>query len=350
MELLAKGNSYLYYGDDYNLYYRKGRLSLASRKGEIHSFALPLSLIKRIGARFRITDRLFRLAPRTAIRISNDEFLVSYNGVIYLVNARSKQMKEEHHFAGIMNNPLSFTRITGVEGFEDCITYGEYMMNPNKHDISLWTRDRAGVWSSKYTFKGNITHIHAIVPDVKGKCVYILTGDFGDEAAIWKATKNFKVVEPVVKGEQIFRGCVAFATANGLLYATDTPMEQNGIYLLQKNTAPKKLHDLPGPCIYGTEKNGIFYFATSVEPDSNLPTWKYFLSRKPGPGVKDRYTYVIAGNEQSGFREVAKFKKDCLPFTLFQFGNVMFPQCDVAEKILLQPIAVKKFDNCALFL
>jgi len=259
-------------------------------------------------------------------------------------------MTEEHRFAGIMNNPLSFTEINGVEGFEDCITYGEYMMNPNKHDISLWTRDKAGKWESKYTFHGNITHIHAVVPDKDKGCVYILTGDFGDEAAIWKAKNNFKEVVPVVKGKQKYRGCVAFATDTGLLYATDTPMEKNGIYLLQTDGTAKRLHELPGPCIYGTEMNGIYYFATSVEPDSDLPTWKYFLSHKPGPGVVDMYTHIIAGNEQSGFKEVAKFKKDCLPFTLFQFGNVMFPQCGLKDKVLVQPIAVKKYDNCALFL
>ncbi len=319
------------------LYYRKG--------SEVIMSVLQKSAWKRIASYSRLMERLLRLTPRASVRLDESLFLIAYDGSVYRWNVSNNELVKEHSFRPEMHNPLSFTKIIGVDGFENSVVYGEYFMNPTKRPVAIWQRNSSGQWKSVFEFKGEITHIHTIVSDSCDNCVYILTGDFGDEAAIWKTTNNFQDVVPVVKGEQSFRGCVAFVTEEGLLYATDTPMESNSLFLLKKSGELDKLFDMPGPCIYGAEKDGVYFFSTSVEPDSSLPTWRYFLSNKIGPGLQDNYSHVIAGSPFKGFRETHRFRKDSLPYTLFQFGNVLFPESDVPHTVYLHPISVRHYDG-----
>ena len=309
------------------------------------SCVLQDSFVRRIVSRIRLVERLLRLSPRTSIRLDEYHFLISYDGKVYNWDVMQNILKVEHAFRSEMNNPLSFTRIESVSGFEDCIAYGEYFVNPSRKAVKIWVRTAGGEWKDVYQFDGNIIHIHALVPDRINKCVYILTGDFDDEAAIWAARNNFKEVVSLKKGEQRFRGCVGFGTEKGLLYATDAPTEPNALYLMGNDGGVSKVMDMPGPSIYGIEQNGVFYFATSVEPDSSLSTWEYFLSRKQGPGMKDNFTHVIAGNFEKGFREIAKFENDFWPLTLFQFANVLFPESELKDTICMMPVSVKRYDN-----
>ncbi len=333
----------LYVGNNEELFFRHGYIVYKNGHRTIKTI-LQKSFFKRCLSHIRLFERLLRLTPRASKRIDEKRFLIAYDGFVYLWDVEDNHLSVEHRFRIEMNNPLGFAKISGVEGFEDCIAYGEYFINPTKKNVAVWIRSREGEWRPVCRFNGNITHIHAIIPAPLDNCVYILTGDFDDEAAIWIAKDNFQKVRPIVKGKQIYRGCVAFATEAGLLYATDTPMEGNGIFLLNREGTVEKLYDMPGPCIYGIEKDNIFFFATSVEPDSNLPTWRYFLSCKPGPGIADDYTHVVAGNLKQGFAKISKFQKDRLPYTLFQFGNVVFPECSVENTICMLPIAVKRND------
>ncbi len=339
----------LYISKDTRLYYSRGRLFYESSESIKQSVALPLGRVKQLAAQFRISERALRLFPRCAIKLSDTSFLISYSGSVYQYLVKDNELIQEHQYCTGMSNPLSFCRIESVKGFPDCIVYGEYRDNENHTPLGIYERI-GGKWAKTADFPFDIKHIHALVPDSANECVYVLTGDDDRESGIWVARDNFQKVEPWLTGKQKYRGCVAFPTENGLIYATDTPKEKNELYLAKKNSELIPLCEMPGPCIYGTQKNGVFYFATSVEPDPNLPSWRYKISSRPGPGIKDGFVHIIAGNLEEGFKDVARFKKDAWPYRMFQFGNVLFQQCDVDDKILIQPISVKKYDNCALFL
>lgn len=341
---MAERKTILYISDSSSLWYKYGKLYYKNAD-KVISCVLQKTAWKRVLSRVRLLERVFRLSPRTAIKLNEKQFLVSYDGRAFRWNVTNNQLQTDHCFREEMNNPLSFTRIEGVGGFKDCIAYGEYFVNPSRKPVKIWVRTNGGEWEDVYQFNGDIIHIHALVPDKINNCVYILTGDFDDEAAIWVARNNFKEVVALKKGEQKYRGCVGFATEKGLLYATDAPTEPNALYLLGNEGNVSKVMDMPGPSIYGMEHNGVYYLATSVEPDSSLPTWKYFLSKKHGPGMKDNYSHVIAGNFDNGFREIAKYKKDFWPLTLFQFANVLFPENELKDKICMMPISVKGYDN-----
>lgn len=345
---ILRRDTVLYVDKDSMVSFRGGDI-IYSRCGETLSFRLPISSYQRLLIHFRIIERLLRLTPRCAEKIGDGIFLISFRGKVYKLDAINHRFVVEHEYRSEMNNPLAFTRVKDVKGFDDGVLYGEYFMNPDKAPVHVWHRDEAGEWSRVYTFDGNITHIHNIIPDPRHQCMYILTGDESCESAIWKASDNFKYVEPLVIGSQQNRSCVAFVEDDGIIYATDTPLDNNAIYYVSEGNV-KKVYDMPGPCIYGTSKNGKMYFATSVEPDSTLPAWRYFMTYKLGKGVKNRFVHIVAGNVSDGFYEIVKFKKDLWPMTLFQFGNVQFPYDERLDEICMTATSVRKYDGKSILM
>lgn len=332
------------------LSYRKGKLyvhpSIESKP--ILFGSLPLSSKQRIFSSNRLTERLFRIEPRIAIEISQDEYLISFCGSVYNVNLTSGEINKEHDYRQGMNNAMNFCKIKGIYGFDDCIAYGEYWGNTNHEEVSIYARvDKT--WRKVFTFpKRKVQHIHGIIADPYRNCVLILTGDKNEESGIWIANQNFKEVKPLLIGNQRYRACVAFPVEEGIIYATDSPLEENVIAIARKEKdswVEEALQDIPGPCIYGADIDGKFVFATSVEPDSRIQGMKYWFTYKLGQGVKDRYSHVIMGNLEQGFKEIIKFKKDILPMLLFQFGNIQFPSGIMEKDIIMYPVSVRKFDG-----
>lgn len=339
----------LFVDEEKVLYYTKGKMIYKVENLPPRMLSLPMTGIRSVVAKSRLGERGMRLFPRCATRLCDNTFLISYSGKVYRYNVNENTLSTEHEYCQGMNNPLSLCKIESVAGFPDCIAYGEYRDNENHTPLGIYERVD-GMWTKAADFPYDIKHIHALVPDKENGCVYVLTGDDDKESGIWIAKNNFTKFEPWLAGEQKYRGCVAFPTKNGLVYATDTPKEGNALYFARKDRPLQLLYDMPGPCVYGTQKDGVYYFATSVEPDANLPSWRYKISAKPGPGMKDGYVHIIAGNLEMGFHDVAQFKKDLWPYRMFQFGNVLFPECDIPDTIALTPVAVCNYDNKALLM
>ncbi len=334
--LCAKGNK--------AIYYKHGKIYF-EEAGAIR-FITPMynSKVKSLCAKCSWIERALRLEPKLAV-CSENECILSHHGFVYYCDWDKYTVKKEHAYRKSMNNPVQLCVVKGVQGFNDGILYGEYWGNTEGEEVNIFQRVE-GQWKIVYTFPaGSITHVHGFVCDRDRNRILILTGDFDKGSGIWEAKQNFSQVQPLLVGSQQYRCCVAFRYQTGILYATDTPLENNAIYFYDESKQEvNKLQELPGPCIYGTkyvdDKGCMQYvFATSVEPDSRITGWKYLLTSKRGKGVKDKYTHIFRGNPESGFEEVYAWKKDWLPMGLFQFGNVLFPD---AEKLLCVPQAVGK--------
>lgn len=328
--------------------YRRGRLYISD---DLKRFSflcrIPMSNIQHLFACFRITSRFFRLYPRAVETINEHCFIFGFQGKIYNVDIDRGSIVCEHEFPFPMKTPLSFTKIDGLSGFDNCIIYGEYHANLQKREMSVYAR-RNGIWSVVYSFSPyDILHIHGFCVDRHNNRVLMLTGDKDHESGIYEIKDNFKHVKPVVIGSQKYRSCVAFVDGDSVVYATDTPLEQNAIYRLDNSGLVEKLFDMPGPTIYGTmvERNDerIFVFATSVEPDSRITGKRYLVTNKLGPGVKERYCHIIAGNTSSGFKTLIRLKKDWLPMTAFQFGNASF--CQNNCSLFITPQSIKKLNE-----
>lgn len=329
------------------LFYHAGKILFAKKGDKKPQFLanVPLSGIRKLLVKFRLTERILRLEPRMAHAVGNKEFIVSCGGKVFLADLDNKKFTEEFQYRKGMNNPLKFVDAVRPDGTKT-VLYGEYFANSNREEVCVYER-RSNGWAKVYAFpEKTVKHIHAIVPDKD--CIYILTGDDDKASGIWRTDDYFKNVVPVAVGSQQYRSCVAFPCDGGLLYATDTPREKNYIYLIKPQNGDWKTEivgEMPGPCIYGCVRNGGYYFATSVEPDDMMNKWRYKVSYKLGPGVKDRYTHVIKYSPENGVREVAALKKDILPMTIFQFGNCQFPDAEIDAPVIVTPVAVKRYDG-----
>ena len=253
-----------------------------------------------------------------------------------------------------MNNPLHPCKIQGLEGFDDGVYYGEYTGNLDKSSVSVYKRNaNTGIWKPVFSFnRGQINHIHNIVPDYINQQMLILTGDTDSASGIWSAKENFSTVEPLLIGKQEYRSCSLFPVEQGFIYATDAPLDTNYIFhskLIKGKWKTKKLYELQGSVIYSIENNGFYYFSTTVEPDSNIKGKRFLITNKLGLGIKDRNVNVIAGNLDEGFRVIIKYRKDIYPMGLCQFGAVHFTNLK-ENQVILHPIAVKDVENNLIIL
>ncbi|MBR4706921.1 MAG: hypothetical protein IKP29_02565 [Pseudobutyrivibrio sp.] len=346
-----KNNKLICYSKKYYIYSRGPKLYISGTTKETKTrfVQLPVSALKSLLGSFRLSARALRLNPRCGIFVDDTIALVSYHGEIYRINCASGEIALEHHFRQEMNNPLSFVQIKDVPGFTDGIYYGEYYLNKSRNPIRIYRRNKDASWEAVYTFPaGSIYHIHTIVPCPKKACVYVLTGDEDAESAIYECKNDFAEVKPIVQGKQSFRACVALPTQKGLLYTTDTPLEDNYLYHLDFDTKEvKKVLPLSGPSIYSKVLSDTeMVFSTTVESDSRLPRWRYEFSWKLGPGVKDRYSriyHVQVNGDDIKCKEIFRIKKDIIPGGCGQMGTLMFP---VGEgSLFVTGQSVRKYDN-----
>lgn len=338
------------------LLYSKGKLYVAENLTDQPQLvgSIPMNWWQRLFSQLRLTERALRLEPRGTVAIDDSTYLVSCLGRMFCVDLRRGSVTVDHYYRHGMNNPLGLSIIEGIYGFEDCIAYGEYWGNCEKEPVAVYARKKGrDSWEKVYSFpEKQVLHIHAVIPDPFRNGVLILTGDNDDESGIWLATDNFATVTPLIKGGQGCRACVAFPTAQGILFATDSPLEKNAICMASEGAdgwISRPLRELPGPCIYGTRVGNRFLFSTSVEPDSRIKGLGYLLTYRLGKGVEDRRCYVLVGDAERGFFNIASFRKDLLPMGLFQFGSVQFPAGEMDDYLVMYPSSVVQHDGNTLF-
>ena len=335
-------------GEDRNIFNRCGKLFFSRSVGETECFLvnIPCSFAQRVGAAFSLTERMLRLIPRCAAWVDEDTFVFARKGRIFCVKISERSVCEEHTFQSGMSAPLNFCPVSSVPGFTDGLLYGSYITHYGNTVIRR--RNAAGEWKEVYRFpEGRILHIHGIIADAPRERLLILTGDSDEESGIWEARNDFAYVRLLLGGSQQYRSCVAFPEEGHILFATDTPLEDNHLYDFDETTGRvAEVCPLPGPVICGTayEKNGMLHYAfsTSVEPDSRLTGVRYLLTSRLGAGVKTRSSFVFSGSRKTGFQQVAAFPKDGWPMGLFQFGNVFFPG-GTEKNLYLCPQSVKKY-------
>ena len=100
--------------------------------------------------------------------------------------------KREFHRTHPITRGTRPLHITAVPG--GAIFWGEYFDNPARDQVHIYaSTDDGATWSVAYTFpKGAIRHVHNIVHDPWGDCLWVLTGDYGDECRILRATCDFR--------------------------------------------------------------------------------------------------------------------------------------------------------------
>jgi len=313
------------------LIFKKGSFFILNlSEGRISSLVtFKVSFFETLLISLPFLARISRKGVRCGIKVTNDLALFVFGNKIYELDLTNGHISEGFSTSD-HSRPLTFSKIEGVNGFLDGIYFGGYKGNPDKTPISIFRRTLPDQWDEVFQFPpDSIEHIHNIVADPYKNIVYILTGDFAHSAGIWMTDNGFKTVVPLLIGDQKYRACVAFATSDGLVYATDSPFHYNSIRLLKQNdNSWESIHlmDINGPAIYGCQWSNDFIFSTSVEPNGQKQDfWYKLFGRTQGEGIIENSSFIYKGNLKDGFEIIYKVKKDIFPFFIFQFGVLIFP-------------------------
>ncbi len=315
---------------------------------------LPLSghpLKKRVISSNRMMRRINRYGVFVGCQIDDDRYLMAAEDKLLEVDVR----KGECSLSGRLEDgrrPLQLTKITGIDGFDDMICYGDYGSNPQKGPMSIWAKSTESKgWTRRYTFgSGEVNHVHALTPDRYRNCVWILTGDYGDGAGFWMARNNFRSVTPICRGHQLFRACNCFPMPSGLLYATDSHLHPNSIRFLHQvrgRWESKALYPMAGSSIYACRLGQEFAFTTTVEP--GRPTgWRILdmLDPRSGPGILSHTCDLVVGGVDTGFQKEFRWEVDRLPKRLFGFSTVHLPSVTGdPERFLVTGAGVRGHDE-----
>lgn len=316
--------------------YKKGYLVIYENELETKHILLPIPLWKRIACKIRLLERLLHTDIRWAIDINDqDEILFLYANNIYKANLKTGDMVID--FCGFKGQPFSVTRTNNR------VLFGDYGKNNIREPVKIYER-KCGKWKTVYTFPAKtVRHIHNIIP--AGDCFYILTGDEDQESGVWKADKDFNVVEALMKGKQKYRCCqMLIQTDHSGYYLTDAPSESNYCYSFDNNII-KVMDGIPGTCIYGVSAFGGLLFSTTVEADAHAKNaFEYWLTNKPGIGIQDNKTYVMLLKDERIIK-IACFEHDKKPLRLFQYATVYFAFGNDDMIYYCTPYSVKKYDN-----
>jgi len=282
---------------------------------------------RRITVANRITARLFRDGFHALAVLPDGGLVAAVAGAIVTFHPTEREFRVTHAVQR-GTRPLHITAVP-----EGSVFWGEYFDNKHREEVHIYaSQDRGDNWHVAYTFpKGAIRHVHNIVHDPWENCLWILTGDYGDECRILRAACDLSRVETVLQGNQQARAVAFVSTADGLYFSSDTPLEKNYIYCLDRQRNLSQLAEISSSSIYGCRVGDSVFFSTMVEPSE--------VNR-------DRNVRLYAGRRKlEKWTPVLAWEKDFWHMGLFQYGNAFLPDGNNTTPYLaLTTAAVKSED------
>src|SRR5271165_6750882 len=255
------------------LYASRGYQILRTRVGEGSSAWEPVASFRppwwrNLSSRTALASRLARDGFHALAVLDDGAFVAAVPGAIV---TRSLGDDEFH----VTHRLLRGTRplhIATTSSSSRRIYWGEYFDNPERHEVHIYvSEDRGQTWHVAYTFAaGAIRHVHNIVYDRWGDCLWILTGDEGAECKVLRASPDFRSLDVVLEGNQQARAVAAIPTENALYLSTDTPSEKNHVYRINRAGQVEQVGDLASSSIFGCRVDRgtgeALFFSTMVEP------------------------------------------------------------------------------------
>jgi hypothetical protein len=274
----------------------------------------------------RLTFRLFRDGFHGLAILASGHIVAAVPGAILTLAPGESHFRVSHRVLR-GTRPLHITATP-----DDHMFWGEYFDNPARDEVHIFaSTDCGSTWEAAYTFpRGAIRHVHNIVYDEWGKCLWVLTGDNGSECRILRAACDFRTVDVVLSGQQQARAVALVPTPNGLYFSSDTPLESNHIYCLDRAGNLSQVASLSTSSIYGCRAGSGIFFSTMVEPSGiNLDT-------------KVRLYGSVGGSQ---WQDLMQWKKDFWPMSLFQYGNAVLPDgANATDFLAVTTVAVKRND------
>jgi hypothetical protein len=281
---------------------------------------------RNLSVRSPLTFRLMRDGFHALTTLSSGHMVAAVPGAIVTLAPGENDFQLSHRVLR-GTRPLHITATP-----DDHIFWGEYFDNPARDEAHIYaSTDRGATWDVAYTFpRGAVRHVHNIVFDEWGKCLWVLTGDNGSECRILRVSCDFKTVDIVLSGNQQARAVALVPTPDGLYFSSDTPLESNHVYRLDRGGRLTELAMLSSSSIYGCRAGGAIWFSTMVEPSQTNP---------------DRNVRLYGSHDGHDWKDLMQWRKDFLPMLLFQYGNAILPDGqNNTEFLALTTIAVRGDD------
>ena len=213
------------------------------------------------------------------------------------------------------------------------VFWGEYFDNPARDEVHVYgSEDRGSSWHIVYSFERKaIRHIHNIVYDRWEDCFWMLNGDIGEECRIVRVSRDWSQAETILSGNQQARSVAAVPRQDGLYFASDTPLEQNYIYRLDRKGSLSRLSQIHASVLCGCAVGEAVFFTTMVEPSA--------INR-------DRSVAVYGSAEGASWARLQSWTKDYWSDRLFQYGNAFLPAgANPTNLLALTTVAVEDHDG-----
>jgi hypothetical protein len=281
-------------------------------------------------AAVRLSSRLFRDGFHALAILPSGGIVGAVPGAIVTLRPGESEFRTTHAITR-GTRPLHVTSVPG-----GTVYWGEYFDNAARDEVHIYASTDAGVtWNVAYTFpKGAIRHVHNIVYDAWDDCLWVLTGDYGGECRILRASCDFSHVDVVLQGNQQARAVALVPAEDGLYFSSDTPLEANFIYHMNRRGGLQKLAAVTTSSIYGFRVRDCIFFSTMVEPSEvNL----------------DQNVRIYGSRDGENWCALLAWQKDHWPMSFFQYGNAFLPDGEnKTDYLAVTTVAVREDDQATL--
>lgn len=281
---------------------------------------------RQISAVSNLSSRLVRDGFHALAVLPSGQIVAAVPGAIVTLFPGETEFRVTHKITR-GTRPLHITAIA-----DGTIFWGEYFDNAGREEVHIYeSTDGGATWHVAYTFpKGAIRHVHNVVYDPWINCLWIATGDYGNECRLLQASSDFRQVNTVMQGNQQARTVALVPDHDGLYFSSDTPLEKNHVYYLDHGGQLSNLAVLSSSSIYGCRVGRSIFFSTMVEPSSVN---------------KDRHVRVYGSRDGRTWNPLLAWQKDRWLMKLFQYGNAFLPDGNNTTNVLaLTTIAVESGD------
>jgi hypothetical protein len=269
---------------------------------------------------FRLLCRLFRHEVRAMLRLADGTFIVSTRQGMYFAKGGQPVMTQARMDDGGI--PASFPMCIGQLP-DGRIVWGEYSGSKTGFSRRLFCSDDGGrSYRPVYTFgPDEISHVHNVFHDPTLDRLWVFTGDHGRHAGMGLLSTDFKSFEWVGRGEQKYRAVLAFDLGDRLIYGTDTEIEDNAVYRLDKATRRlDRLVELDGSCIHACRCGDWYVLSTTAE--------------RTNTSAGDRASLWVSRDGER-WQRVLTCQKDCWSYAYFQFGSLVLPRGGSGRNVVM---------------
>ena len=285
---------------------------------------------RHASATTRLSSRLFRDGFHALAILPSGGIVAAVPGAIVTLCPGENEFRTTHAITR-GTRPLHITSVPS-----GTVYWGEYFDNAARDEVHIYASTDGGVtWNVAFTFpKGAIRHVHNIVHDAWGDCLWVLTGDYANECRILRASCDFSEVDVVLQGNQQARAVALVPTEVGLFFASDTPLEANFIYHMNRQGGLRKLAGVSSSSIYGCRVRNSVFFSTMVEPSEVNA---------------DDHVRIYGSRDQENWHALLAWRKDRWPMSFFQYGNALFPDGEnKTDYLAVTTVAVEQDDQSTL--